>query len=438
MNPSCLFSSTIRLYRGALALLALLAGLHAGAETLNWEQAVSLTARDNAELAAAQQSLVSAQAERDAAISGFLPSIKGTLSYDQIERRGATAVGDLQSSTGASTGWSAGLTGSYNLFSGFADQAKLAQAEAQRETSAAQLAAIRAKISSDLKSAFATAISSRDQVQLSAQILARRTENWRLVQLRYESGRENKGSVLLSEAYLEQARAENLQAQNGVRAAKTDLAKILGRDDEAENLELAGDVPLVEPPEIRPAIQTLAAQTPEALQAKSQARALEEAHRAARASFFPTLDLTSSLTRRGDDFFPNGSENTSIGLTLSLPFFNGGRDLNTDRAAAATARAAALTRENTVRDLRRKLEESWAAYTESALKLKADESFLRAATVRAEIARTKYNNGLSSFEDWDLIENDLIARQKAALQSKLARVKAEAQWEQSLGKGVWP
>ncbi|MGZ3696004.1 MAG: TolC family protein, partial [Bdellovibrionota bacterium] len=65
-----------------------------------------------------------------------------------------------------------------------------------------------------------------------------------------------------------------------------------------------------------------------------------------------------------------------------------------------------------------------------------DQGFRDAATVRAEIARTKYNNGLQTFEDWDTIENDLITRQKAYLQSKRARVTAEAAWEQAQGIGV--
>jgi outer membrane protein TolC len=57
---------------------------------------------------------------------------------------------------------------------------------------------------------------------------------------------------------------------------------------------------------------------------------------------------------------------------------------------------------------------------------------------RADIARTKYNNGLMTFENWDIIENDLIQRQKSFLQGQRDRVVAEAAWEQAQGKGVIP
>ena len=71
-------------------------------------------------------------------------------------------------------------------------------------------------------------------------------------------------------------------------------------------------------------------------------------------------------------------------------------------------------------------------------RLKVDESFRAAAIARAEIARRKYNNGLLSFEDWDIIENDLIFRQKNYLSSLQTRVTSEAAWERDRGTGAIP
>lgn len=90
------------------------------------------------------------------------------------------------------------------------------------------------------------------------------------------------------------------------------------------------------------------------------------------------------------------------------------------------------------RDVRTKLKQTFASYQEAVERLKVDTELLDAATIRAEIARNKYNNGLLSFEDWDIIENDLISRQKFVLQSRRDRIVAEAVWEQAQGKGVIP
>lgn len=83
------------------------------------------------------------------------------------------------------------------------------------------------------------------------------------------------------------------------------------------------------------------------------------------------------------------------------------------------------------------LQQGYNSYIEAVAKLQVDTSFREAAQLRADIARSKYNNGLLIFEDWDAIETDLITRQTNYLQSKLNRVTYEAAWEQVQGKGVF-
>jgi hypothetical protein len=71
-----------------------------------------------------------------------------------------------------------------------------------------------------------------------------------------------------------------------------------------------------------------------------------------------------------------------------------------------------------------------------AEKLEVDALFVEAGTSRARIAKEKYNNGLLTFDEWDIIENDLITRQKTLVQTERDRVIAEALWEQVQGRGV--
>lgn len=50
------------------------------------------------------------------------------------------------------------------------------------------------------------------------------------------------------------------------------------------------------------------------------------------------------------------------------------------------------------------------------------------------IARSQYSNGLISFENWDIIENDLINREKNLLIGKRDLGLAEATYLRNLGK----
>jgi outer membrane protein len=84
------------------------------------------------------------------------------------------------------------------------------------------------------------------------------------------------------------------------------------------------------------------------------------------------------------------------------------------------------------------LKQAYANYVQAVEQLNVNQAFVDAAQMRAEIARSQYNNGLIAFSDWNLIENDLIQRQKSYVQSQRDRVVAEAAWEQAQGKGVIP
>lgn len=416
-----------------LVLCTLLASQTSHAATpVTWDEAVKRAETLNPEIAAARENLHNAEGKKTAAYAGFLPQVTADVGYEMTEKSGASSVATI---TG--TGWTAGINGSWNLFAGFLDAAKVARAEADRSAAEQALISVRAKASLDLKTAFSAVAYARDYSKLTAQILKRREENMRLVTLRYESGRENKGSVMLSEAYLEQARYDNLQAQNALRTSSVTLAKLMAVDGETNTqLEVVGSVPVSEPASTLPDFSSLVLITPDYAQAVEQAKSLAEARRVARSSFFPSLDLSSSIRRRDDKFFPDETQTRAVGITLTIPLFMGGKYAGTYQAAAAAAAGAEYTRDNTLRDTRKKLEDAWAAYTESAAGLRADESFRKAAIVRSEIGRTKYNNGLLSFDDWDVIENDLIKREKTVLQTRRDRVTAEATWEQLQGKGV--
>ena len=58
--------------------------------------------------------------------------------------------------------------------------------------------------------------------------------------------------------------------------------------------------------------------------------------------------------------------------------------------------------------------------------------------MRSDIARSKYNNGISNFDDWDLIENELINRQKDLTLKVRDQIVALASWENAQGKGMFP
>lgn len=412
-------------------LISLLGGglLLAGAAALaadvvlTWPDAVREAAMRNGELKSAQDNFKAAQARRKAAASGFYPQVSADVGYSDSSG----------SATTTGTTYSTSLNVTQNLFSGLQDKGKVEQALARERIARADLIAARAKLSRDLKSAYAGLQFAQDNVQLAEGTLKRLEDNLRLVQLRYEGGRENKGSYLLTRATVAQARLEVLQARQALTTAQSNLLRTLGRES-GEGVKVIGGVPAVTPM-TTPDFNVLAASTPALLRARAQEEVAQAEVRLAQSGHYPSLNLTGSVAREGATWTPENDRRT-VGVTLRIPIFSGGRDYNEVRASASSLAASVATREDAERQERVRLRQTHAALIEAIEREKVDREFVEAAKIRADIARSKYNNGLMTFEDWDRIENDLIQRQKTALVSARDRVQAEAAWEQTLGIGA--
>lgn len=399
-------------------------GMAAAAEPIAWQAAVEEAARHHPDLRAAVENLRASEFTERSVFGGFLPQLTGSASYTESD---AEAAPPPQ--------YSASLSATQNLFAGFRDQATVARATANREAAVANLELVKARVSFELKSAFAALAFAEDNVKLAREIIRRREENLRLVELRFESGRENKGSYLLSRATLAQARFDLLQAQHGVIVAQQQLARALGRVQAAE-FQLVDAVPLKDPPS-EVDFYALARASPDYRLAVAQERAAQEGIGIARAALLPSLDLTGRVSRQGSNGLSDDSVN-SVTLSLSVPLYSGGRNYYGMHSAAASFAAAQAQRESVERSLLARLKDAYTRYVQAVEKLRVDEEFLAAASARAEIARRRYDNGLISFEDWDIIENDLVTRQKQVLASRRSRIEAEAAWEQAQGRGVIP
>ncbi|MGK5087439.1 TolC family protein [Bdellovibrionota bacterium FG-2] len=423
----------------SLAIL-LIATLYSGAAhssapaapALSFEEAIKETSLSNAELQAARESLRSFESLTQGSFNGFLPTLSGNVGTSW---NNATTYTSGFAST-SKTNSSASATVNQNLFSGFQDQIRLTTAKKNEDLSRVALQLARSKVSYDLKTSYCGLYFSQKGLELTRAITLRREENLHLVELRFDSGRENKGSVLLSKAYLAQSALEHLQAQNNLKTTQTQLAKVLGRPD-FDKLQATQLPQFLSPPPAGVDLRSLAAATPDHQQAILKEDLSQNTLSASYAAFYPSLGFSGSLGTQGSGY-GFGTERWSAALTLSFPLFSGFKDYFTAKSSSALFLAASQNRLSVDQELLTRIQQALTNFTEAIEKKKVDDLFYEAALTRAQIAREKYNNGLLTFEDWDVIENDLIVREKARLQSAQNQFLTEAAWEQVLGKGVLP
>ncbi|GIL18254.1 MAG: hypothetical protein BroJett040_20050 [Oligoflexia bacterium] len=384
--------------------------------TFNWNDCVSLAEQNNTEIRQAKEKLTAAQYLVRSAQSGFYPKIYGSLSHSS----------SYLANTGQSDTAQMNLSLSQNLFSGFSDLSKSDIAKQNALTAQISLQQTKLSAIENLKIAYSKLVYAQDYLKLVKRIEARRSENYKMVELRYNSGRENKGSLLLSEAYHHQAKYDILLAQSQINISQEELKKILGLEDQ-EQLEVTSEDTtsiLLDP---NPEFQTLALKNYDYQKTKSDEIVSQLNLKSAKSGFSPSLDLSASTGKTDSTWTPNQNK-WSAGLTLTIPLFDGLKDYSSAQAQAASAKAAELLTISTRQEIVTKLKQAYADLKISQEKLKVDHLFQKASLTRSEIARKKYNNGLMSFEEWDQVENDLILREKNLLSSQRDFWKAYASW----------
>jgi outer membrane protein TolC len=154
--------------------------------------------------------------------------------------------------------------------------------------------------------------------------------------------------------------------------------------------------------------------------------------KSARRNLFPELSATASaggsLSRSSSD-----SADWSAGVALSLPLFEGGSRVAEISRANALFKQAEADERSGYDNVILTLEESWIDLQDAIDKIKVQQKFLEAAEERAKIAQAQYTAGLISFDNWTIIEDDLVKAKKSFLDAQANGLIAEAKWIQATG-----
>ncbi|MFH1723994.1 MAG: TolC family protein [Elusimicrobiota bacterium] len=397
----------------------------AGAAALTWEAAVAEASRNNPSLAAARESVRRSEAAYRGSYNAFLPNVSASAGYSKSD-----ADSSVQSNS-----YSMGLSARQSLFSGFRNKASVDGSRANLEIARCDLQAGWAQVSYDLRRSFAEMLYAQDRVTLTETIAGRRKENRRLVELRYEAGKEHKGSYLRIKAAYREAEFEAAKSARALKVAQRELATALGRED-FDVLRATGSLiaPLADGD---PDVDMLARATPDYRRAAARVASADASVTIARSQFIPEVSASASASRSASDWPPD-SDRWSTGISLSLPLFSGGGDYYDVKGAQAARRQSRASLSDVRNGLVSRLLNAHTAYRDAVDGTEVQREFLNAAEVRAEIARSQYTSGLLTFEDWDIIENDLINNQKSLLSSLRSAALAGAAWDLAKGEGAIP
>lgn len=402
----------------SLLMIAITLLLVSSAHAMTWQEALTLSKDHNNDLKSAQKQLDSSKYTYYRSYTGLLPQLSANMSMSQT---GLASIG-----ASATTVYSYGLNATEYLFNGPTNFSSVHSAYNSYLLNQANFQVSEASIYYQIRLAFIDLYVAQENVKLQDQILSRQKENSRLISLQYDSGAEDKGNLLRTQANEKQSEYNLNSAKRDLRLAKLKLSQLLGYD------AVTAEGAMSTSPEANPDFDNLISNSPDYLLAKYQLESFKIAQGSTVNEFLPSLSLSGAYRNSGYNWPPN-TETNSWSLNLSYSFFPGGSNLVDSVINNINLDKAKEDFEKSKKDVLYTIEDAFEKYNDSIENLEVKKSILNAATERSKIGQEKYINGLATYTEWDISESDLISSQISALNAQKSALYAEATWNKSFG-----
>lgn len=399
--------------KGLLAALlvsaSLLSPLPASAETILG--ALSKAYQNNSQLNSARAGVRVTDEGVAIAKSGYRPTIAGSASIDYSSTHGPSSAG--VGTTRLTTG-NFGVGINQTLFDGFQTKNNVAAAEAQVQASNENLRNTEQNILFNAASAYMDVIRDRAIAVLTEQNLNFLTEQVRAARSRLEVGEGTRTDVAQAEASRSEALAKLSAARAQALASAATYRQIVG--DDPGTLKGASPVAKLLPRSLDSAIAMAASEHPAILANEHIVDASAFLVKSAEGGLLPQVTASAGVSRsyREADGLPgvsssNGYSNSaSIGATLTIPIYTGGRvdaQVRQNKESLGQARIEVDVARDQVRQA---VTSAWTQYTAAQESVDANRALISAAQLALNGVIEERNVGQRTTLDVLNAQNDVI------------------------------
>jgi len=414
-----------------------------GTKVWRWEDAVREMERYNPNLASYGRSIVKSGYQLKGSYYAFLPSVG-------LSASGARRWSDTLSTTDGEDTYSLGISANLSLFSGFSDLNTVRIRQNDVTIAGLDFKRGRSDALYKLKTSFVGLVWSEESVALASRIVERREKNRDLVRLKYEGGREDKGSLMRVEADLIRAEYEENKSRREIFNAANNFLRAMGIEPPSSGGEtlparvgislydiLPSSSIIADKSGVgqKPDFVKLAEETPEVMSAVIRLKKARLSSKISLSPFLPELSVGASISRSGNVFPPpHDNENRSISIGATWQIFRGGKDYFSYMASREDEKIL----EDNLRALKlsvaSSLESAWRNLIDAYENLEVAKKYLDAARTQTEIITTRYLNGIATYQEWYQVENDYISAEKSLLNASRDVILSEAYWKNLLGE----
>lgn len=391
---------------------------------------IALGLSNNKDFKNASLAIEKARAQYQITDINDLPSINGSAGVSRARQRGQTG-----NSYNVNLGLSSYELDFWGKIASLKDQALQNFLATTAAKDATQISLI-----SNIAQSYANLSYSLAQLKLAEATVESRERSLFIANKRFEAGIDPKLPSLQASASLENARLAVLQAQSSILTAQNALQYLIGAPIPS-NLMPTPAVSNITNHSIFSAglPSELLRFRPDILQAEYNLKAAGANIDVARANYYPTISLASSVGLSSSslsDLFKSGSFGWSIGPNLSVPIFDGGR-LNANYEVAQVERQQALTNyEKSIQTAFKEVSDVLATRATLGEQLNAQYRLQDNFEQTYQIADARFKAGIANYLDVLDAQRSLFTTQQGILNLELQKIISQIELYQALGGGA--
>jgi len=393
--------------------------------------------KENLDLAAAAARVLQAEAQDGVAFSNLLPTVNLQGNASRQRSSANSGAGGLGGSR-TSNSFSAGLAASYSADFWGLYRDKLYQARENLRVARYAESVVGLTVASSVAQQYFTVLATRERIVIARQNIDAAKRILTVVQAKVTNGVSSNLDLAQEQSLVatQEARLPGLIEQE--REARYALAILLGRAPEGFDVNGQNLNGIVSPSVQAGMPSELLLRRPDVAEAEANLFASHANVDAARAAFFPAINLTAGRSYASaftDTLFNPSSIAWNIGASLVQSIFDGGRLKAQDDLALAQQQEQIATYRKTVFTAFSNVETALGQVSANNDQLVALTEEVRASTEAFRISELQYREGTIDILSLLQAQQSLFNAQDTLVQTKLARLDANVSLYIALGGG---
>lgn len=332
-----------------------------------------------------------------------------------------------------------GLNFSYEIDFWGKNRDTLAAATSETQAAAADAAEARLTLSTTIAATYADLTRLYAERDVAERSLASRKETFDLANRRVTNGVDTQAELQQAAAGVPEARAQMAAIDEQIALTRNQLAALMGQGPDA-------GLAIARPPAVAPRAfglpEHLAAdllgRRPDIVAAKWRAEAASKRIGAAKAAFYPNVNLSGLIgyeTLGLSKFFDPGSSYGNYGAAVSLPIFQGGRLRANLRGARADYDDAVASYDATLVEALRQVADAAASQRALTERLAQSREALSHDEAAYKVARLRYDGGLANYQSVLISEDAVLAARREVADLEARAFTLDIQLIKALGGG---